>query len=72
MSQGRRIFIATHEAFLRAGQSKWERFSRSDNIHPNGPDTEILEEFQQQAMSPQYLLEQLNSKRVKRLAELRY
>ncbi len=42
MSQGRRIFIATHKVFLRAGQPKWERFSRSDNVHPNGPGTEIL------------------------------
>ncbi len=58
MSQGRRIFIATHKVFLSAGQPKWERFSRSDNIHPNGPGTDILlQELLQQAMSPQYMLE---------------
>ncbi len=60
------------KSFSGQDNPKRERFSRSNNIHPNGPCTEILEKFLQQAMSPQYLLEQLNSRRVKLLAELPY
>ena len=63
-SAGRQVFIHTHKLFLRGSTPKLEQYSRSDGIHPNGAGTDILEAFIQQALSPQFLLENLNSKSV--------
>ncbi len=68
----RRVFVASHRLFLRGGRPKVEQFSKSDGLHPNESGTDILEAFLQQAMLPQFILQQLYSKWLHKLSLLTY
>lgn len=70
-SGGSRIYVPTHKVFMEHGKPRRELFAQ-DGVHPNGVGTDVLENFLQQAFSPQYLVQQLESVRTKMLASLSY
>ncbi len=47
----------THRCFTKGGKPKMEQFSKSDELHPNGSSTDVVEWFLQQVMSPKFILE---------------
>ncbi len=71
-SGGRRVFVPSHSQFLRGDRPKTECFARAEGLHPNGVGTDDLQGFFQQVLTPEYVLEQVMSKRVTRLADLPY
>ncbi len=71
-SGGTRVFMASHVQFLQKGRPKHESFTRADGLHPIGVGTDDLQSFFQQVLTPEYVYEQTQSKRVKHLAALPY
>ncbi len=71
-SSGTHVFVSSHNRFLKHGRLKREQYSTTGGLHPNGVSTDVLESFIRQALSPQFILENISSKRVACLVQLPY
>ncbi len=71
-SAGTCVFVSSHKEFIKHGRPKREQYSTTDGLHPNGVGTGVLESFIRQALSPQFILENISSKRVACLVQLPY
>ena len=64
--------MSSYKQFIKKGGPRQAAYATADGLHLNGFGTDVLEQFFQQVMTPQYVQEQVNSKRVQRLAALPY
>jgi lysophospholipase L1-like esterase len=69
-SSGMCVFLNTHKQFLQLGVPKFQLFSKSDGLHPNGAGNDRLEARLQQALTADNIINAINSKRTRRLAVL--
>jgi len=71
-SGGSCIFVDSKDVFLANGKPRKELYASKDGLHPNGGGDDRLQQIFRQAFSTSYMVDNVRSKRTRKLANLQY